>query len=182
MFKKYALCIGLVCFLTASSDSGSEQAGAGFSDSAQLLLSRLNLDSPGLEKVKSRSAQPEAAVKELLEFYRKGGAGRHPLDRNDREKMRNNSANERQLKMADDAVHHYFVGQGSYPPQYRGAKIDWATNPFPDNEWIWQFHRMSYWNAMGAAYWHTGDEKYAKEFAGQFMDWYRNNPLDKDHA
>jgi hypothetical protein len=35
---------------------------------------------------------------------------------------------------------------------------------------------------MGAAYWHTGDEKYAKEFAGQFMDWYRNNPLDKDHA
>lgn len=182
MLKKYVIWIELICFLTACSDSGSRQTDAGFSGHARLLLSRLNLDSPGLENVKSLSEQPEEAVKKLLEFYREGGTGHHPLNKNDRKKMRNHGANERQMKMADDAMNHYFVGQSSYPPQYRGEEIDWVTNPFPDNEWIWQFHRMSYWNAMGAAYWHTGDEKYAKEFTGQFLDWYHKNPLDEEHA
>ena len=182
MVKKYFLLIGLVCFLIACNNSDSGQTNTGFSDNAQLLLSRLDLDSPGLEKVKSLSGKPDAAVKELLKFYRKDGTGIHPLDKNDRKKMRGSSANESAMKMADDAMNHYFVGQGNYEPQYRGEEIDWVTNPFPDNEWIWQFHRMSYWNAMGAAYWHTGDEKYAKEFAKQFLDWYHKNPLDKEHA
>jgi heparan-sulfate lyase len=181
--KLLFLLVLSVCFLTSCSNTGKTQAGSvDFSDNAQLLLSRLDMESPGLERVKALSTQPESAVKELLAFYRKGGTGKHPLNKSDRKKMRNKSAGEKEMKMADDAMNHYFIGQGSYPPQFCGEDIDWASNPFPDNEWIWQLHRMSFWNAMGAAYWHTGDEKYAKEFAKQFLDWYHKNPQDKQHA
>ena len=52
----------------------------------------------------------------------------------------------------------------------------------PDSEWIWQLHRMSFWNAMARAYWHTGDETYAKAWGEQLIDWARNNPHDARHA
>ncbi len=35
---------------------------------------------------------------------------------------------------------------------------------------------------MGKAYWHTGDEKYAREWAAQLLDWTKDNPRDADHA
>ncbi len=70
----------------------------------------------------------------------------------------------------------------SYPPYFCGDDIDWSTSPVPDKEWIWQLHRMEFWNAMARMYWHTGDEKYAREWCLQFADWAKKNPHDQQHA
>ncbi len=73
--------------------------------------------------------------------------------------------------MADNALKHIFVGQSAYPPVFCGEDINWGMRPVPDNEWVWQLNRMYFWDAMARAYWHTGDEKYAKEWCYQLVDW-----------
>ena len=76
---------------------------------------------------------------------------------------------------------HVFVGQPAYPPYFCGDDIDWGTSPVPDKEWVWQLNRMSFWESMGRVYWHTGDEKYAKEWCKQLVDWTSKNPNDNEH-
>ena len=44
-----------------------------------------------------------------------------------------------------------------------------------------RLNRMRFWQAMALAYWDTGDEKYAKEWCSQLVDWVRKNPKDKEH-
>jgi heparan-sulfate lyase len=146
------------------------------------LLARLNLNAPGLEKVKANAQNPEQAARELLAYYRKRATVKHPVDRQHKAKARGTLATEKDLQVANDALQHILVGQPAYSPQFCGADINWATNPFPDKEWIWQLNRMSFWDALGKAYWHTGDEKYASEWASQLLDWTRDNPRDAAHA
>jgi heparan-sulfate lyase len=150
-------------------------------DSSRILLSRLNLDYPGLEQVKAAAGEPEVAMKELLTYFRNGGSGKHPLDKNTKNGLQGNCASERDLEIADNALKHIFIGQGAYPPYFCGEDIDWSTSPVPDTEWVWQLNRMGFWLSMGKAYRHTGDEKYAKAWAEQLTDWVRKNPNDKAH-
>ena len=147
-----------------------------------LLLSRLNLDDPGLEKVKASAQNPERAARELLAYYRKRTTVKHPVERQLKTKARGTLATEKDLQLANDALKHILVGQPAYPAQFCGEDINWATNPFPDKEWIWQLNRMGFWDAMGKAYWHTGDEVYAREWAAQLLDWTQDNPRDAEHA
>ena len=91
------------------------------------------------------------------------------------------SAGEADMVAADNALKHIFVGQSAYPPYFCGDDINWGTRPVPDNEWVWQLNRMTFWNAMARAYWHTGDEKYAKAWVDQMMDWVKKNPNDESH-
>lgn len=49
--------------------------------------------------------------------------------------------------------------------------------PVKDNELRWQLHRHKWFTPMGKAYRVSGDEKYAAEWAAQFMDWIKKNPL-----
>jgi heparan-sulfate lyase len=146
------------------------------------LLSRLNLDGPGLERVKAEAAEnPETAMKELLSYFRNGGSGKHPTDKNTKHSLLGKCASQRDIEIADNALKHIFVGQPSYPPHFCGEDIDWSTSPVPDSEWVWQLNRMTFWIAMGRAYWHTGDEKYAEAWADQLRDWVRKVPNDKAH-
>ncbi|MCK4625354.1 MAG: alginate lyase family protein [Phycisphaerae bacterium] len=147
-------------------------------DSTKTLLKRLDLNRPGLEKVKASADDPAKAAKELLAYYRARKSVKHPVNRADRKKSRGKYANARDIKIANDALKHVFITQGSYPPYFVGKDIDWATNPVPDHEWIWQLHRMYFWDAMARTYWHTGDEKYAREWCLQLRDWARKNPVD----
>jgi heparan-sulfate lyase len=147
-----------------------------------LLLSRLNLNAPGLEKVKANAQNPERAARELLAYYRKRTTVKHPIDRQQKAQAKGTLATEKDLHVANDALKHILVGQPAYPAQFCGEDINWATNPFPDKEWIWQLNRMTFWDAMGKAYWHTGNEKYAREWAAQLLDWTRDNPRDAEHA
>jgi hypothetical protein len=66
-----------------------------------------------------------------------------------------------------------------------GPEIDWAFNPttqpdskWPRNhEWTWQLSRHHMWVDLGRAYYATGDEKYAAEFAAQLKSWVRECPM-----
>ncbi len=91
-------------------------------------------------------------------------------------------ASEKDLKIADDALAHVFVGQPAYPSHFCGDDIDWSTNPYPDKEWVWQLNRMSFWESMGKTYRQTSNEKYARAWADQIVDWTKKNPRDERHA
>ena len=147
-----------------------------------LLLSRLDLDAPGLEKVKAAANNPTAAATELLAHYRNRTSVKHPIARAPVGPSAENIATEKDIQAADDALKHIFVGQPAYPSHFCGDDIDWATNPYPDKEWVWQLNRMTFWEAMGRAYRQTGDEKYAQEWGTQLIGWTVKNPRDAAHA
>lgn len=145
------------------------------------LLSHLNVNMSGLEKVKASRNNPEQAAGELLVYYRARNFIKHPIDRHSKASMFGRSATDKDLKDANDALKHIFTGQSAYPPYFCGNDINWATSPVPDNEWVWQLNRMSFWDAMARAYWHTGDEQYAQEWCNQLLDWTKKNPRDDQH-
>lgn len=145
------------------------------------LLSRLNLDDNGLEQVLQSVDNPQQAAKELLKYYRLRNSIKHQIARNEKNDFLGSCADEKDFTIADNALKHIFVGQPAYPPHFCGDDIDWSSSPVPDNEWVWQLNRMYFWDAMGRAYWHTNDEKYAKEWSRQLVDWTRKNPNDEAH-
>ena len=151
------------------------------STETEFLLSRIDLSQKGLEKVSKNQSNPQIAAIKLLEYFRHRNAVRHPIDRNLKASLKGKIATEKDFETANNALKHIFVGQPAYPPYFCGEDIDWGTRPVPDNEWVWQLNRMSFWDAMGRVYWHTGDEKYAKAWGEQLMDWTRKNPNDEEH-
>ncbi|MCK4623801.1 MAG: heparinase II/III family protein [Phycisphaerae bacterium] len=149
--------------------------------SMKILLKRLDLDRPGLEKVKASAADPAKAAKELLAYYRARKSVKHFIDRTDRVKSRGKYASAGNMKTADNALKHIFVSFSAYPPHFCGKDIDWSSSPVPDIEWLVHLHQMNWWPRMAKAYWHTGDEKYAREWCFQLADWVRKNPRDRKH-
>ena len=148
---------------------------------AQLLnkevFSLLNLDYPGLEKVKKAYYEDkfEEASQELLKYYRQRTGVVNPfLD------LENITISPTQQKWADDALQHTFFVHNGYQPSYNyGKDINWQYWPVRDNELRWQLHRHKWFTPMGKAYWLTKDEKYAKEWTYQFLDWIKKNPLQQ---
>jgi heparan-sulfate lyase len=161
----------LLCFA-----SGFAQSTVS-STETEKLLSRIDLDYPGLEKVKQAQNNPKLASAELLNYFKSRTSVKHPINA----KIINEEITEKDLKWANDALDHIFVGQPAYPSYFCGDDIDWSSSPVPDKEWVWQLNRMYFWNAMGKVYSQTGDEKYAKEWASQVLDWTGKNPNDEAH-
>ena len=145
------------------------------------LLSRLDLNKPELERVRRSYGNPSLAAGELIKYYKSRSSVKHPVDRIKKAEMLGKAASASEIKMADNALKHIFVGQSAYPPVFCGEDINWGMRPVPDNEWVWQLNRMYFWDAMASAYWNTGDEKYAKEWCYQLVDWTVKNPNDKEH-
>ena len=172
----------LLLLMFSSQESGAQPATEDKDESkGALLISRLDLTRPGLEKVKSANSEEEA-LSALLAYYRARTDVKHELERFSKTEKLGNFASEKDIKIADDALEHIFVGQPAYPSYFCGNDIDWSLRPVPDNEWVWQLNRMSFWQAMGKAYWHTGDSKYAEEWCNQIVDWVKKNPRDEAHA
>lgn len=137
----------------------------------------LNLDYPGLEKVKTACSrqQWEEAAQELLAYYRNRTDIAHPdID------LKNLAISKEEQKWADDAMDHTFFVHKGYQPSYNyGKDINWEYWPVKDNELRWQLHRHKWFTPMGKAYRISGDEKYAKEWVFQYIDWIKKNPLVK---
>ena len=135
----------------------------------------LNLDYPGLEKVKTACDAGDTfrAAEELLAYYRsRTGVSTPDLD------LEHLSLSERERGWADDALEHtFYVHDGYQPPFNYGKDIDWRYWPVQDNELRWQLHRHKWFTPMGKAYRLTGDEKYAREWVLQYADWIKKNPL-----
>lgn len=137
----------------------------------------LNLDTKGLEQVKTyyEAEDFENAAASLLEYYRTRDNVVHPEVDLSKVKI-----SEQDQKWADDGLKHiFFVHYGYQPSYFYGDDINWEHWPVQDNELRWQLHRHKWWAPMGRAYQVSKDEKYAKEWAHQYMDWIKKNPLVK---
>lgn len=175
------LMAGLSCPVFAANNKLPKKITGNFSE-ITTLLSNLNLNASGLEKVESSVDNPLLAARELLAYYRARTFVKHPVDRKLKSVLFGKCASTGDIKIADNALKHVFIGQTAYPPYFCGNDINWNSRPVPDNEWVWQLNRMYFWESMSLAYWHTRDEKYAKEWCLQFVDWTKKNPCDKDHG
>ena len=137
----------------------------------------LDLNYPGLEQVKAACDKQEweKASSALLDYYRNRTSIQHPdIDLN------NIKITTEEQKWADDALEHTFFVHKGYQPSYNyGKDINWEYWPVQDNELRWQLHRHKWFTPMGKAYRLSGDEKYAKEWVYQYMDWIKKNPLVK---
>lgn len=150
-------------------------------DAIKTLISRLDLNRPEIRQLNLSPEKPQESAKALLTYFRKRTSVKHPVDRAEIASAKGMTASEKDLKMADDAVKHIFVGQPAYPPHFCGEDIDWNSRPVADMEWVWQLNRMYFWDAMARTYWHTGDETYARAWCEQIIDWTRKNPNDEAH-
>ena len=139
------------------------------------VFSLLNLDYPGLEKVKAlhNEGKDAEAAKELLDYYRARTGVKTP-DIN----LKSIKISKTEQQWADDALQHTFFAHKGYQPSFNyGEDIDWRYWPVKDNELRWQLHRHKWFTPMGKAYRISGDEKYAEEWTRQYIDWIRKNPL-----
>lgn len=159
-----------------------KEIGEDSDGAVRTLLSRLDLDAPALSAVRAVQDHPGEAAARLLQYYHERHSVTLPVDRKKKALSRGQGASARDMKIADDALKHLFIGQPTYPPHFCGKDIDWHSNPYPDKEWLWQLNRMYFWTSMAHAYWSTGDEKYARAWTRQLLDWIRKNPRDEDHA
>lgn len=141
------------------------------------VLDLLDLGRPGLEEVARLHAagQDSAAAAELLHYY-KERTGVTCTGVN----LDNIKLSKEHRRWADEALEHkFFVHDGYQPSYFYGDDIDWQYWPVRDNELRWQLHRTKWWVPMGKAYRLTGDEKYAREWTYQYLDWIKKNPLTK---
>jgi hypothetical protein len=61
---------------------------------------------------------------------------------------------------------------------YLGSGKHVTLNDPSDVKVPWELSRCQHFVTLGKAYWYTGNEKYAKEFAGQIESWIENNPVE----
>lgn len=152
-----------------------------YSQNIKQLLAQLDLEQSALSEVKKSLDHPTQAVAALLKYYKNRQGINHPINRNQKSLQSGKYADENDLKIANEALQHIFVGQRAYPSFFAGEDIDWGLRPVSDNEWVWQLNRMYFWDAMARAYWHTGNEQYAEEWTFQLKDWVKKNPRDSEH-
>jgi len=135
----------------------------------------INLEQKGLEKVKKNCTEGDykQAAANLLDYYRTRTHVKHPEINLERIRI-----NSEEQNWADEGLEHIFFAHKGYQPSYfYGEDINWEYWPVQDNELRWQLHRHKWWSPMGKAFRISGDEKYAKEWVFQYMDWIKKNPL-----
>jgi len=81
------------------------------------------------------------------------------------------------IEKADAALDGDIHPSGIQPVMTKRGDIDWTSNPSDSREWLLMIHRHAWWPLWGAAYQRTGDEKYARAFVSQLLDWIDKNPL-----
>ncbi len=134
----------------------------------------LNLDHPGLEKVKAAYTKGDfkKADKELLKYMRT----RTPVVMTDLD-MDNLSNKKDEQRWADQSLEHKFHAHKGYEAYFYGEDIDWRYWPVEDNELRWQLHRHYWFLPLAKAYYVTQDEKYAAALVEHYTDWVYKNPL-----
>lgn len=183
MFKKILLGITMItlvlCCDTAKAQSLNKESFA-----------IINLDHPGLEKVKKavQASKYEAAATALLQYYRERTHVRH-LNFNSDEvaKFAGKKVNADLQQLADDILIHKFKPHKGYPRYDYGKDINWQYRPVQDQLLTTFLHRTAFWESLGLVYRANGDERYAKEWFFQVQDWIKKNKEgaysdDKEYA
>lgn len=135
----------------------------------------IDLNRKGLEKVKKafEMGNNSEAAQKLLEFYQNRNGVVDPSVNID-----NVQASNEDFKNANEALEHKLYSHKGFQPNFfYGKDIDWTYWPVKDNELRFQLHRHKWFISMGKVFKKTGDEKYAKEWIFQYLDWIKKNPL-----
>jgi heparan-sulfate lyase len=175
---KAIVTVLLLFFVSQAACTVNDNDGRAGGDNVtlQLLLGRLN-ESCLPEELRSHTVNDSLKAGILLDYFRARNNVTHPIKREEREGSKGKTASKSDFEVANDALNHTFVGQSSYPRFFCGEDINWGLRPVPDNEWVWQLNRMTFWNSMARVYWHTGDEKYARAWVDQMMDWVKKTRM-----
>lgn len=153
-------------------------------------FANINLDHPGLEKVKKAvsATKYEAAASSLLQYYRARTTVRHlNFNSDDIIKFKGKKVNAETKQLADNILLHQFKPHKGYPTYDYGKDINWQYRPVKDQLLTTFLHRTAFWESLGIVYRSTGDEVYAKEWVFQVRDWIKKNKQgaysdDKDYA
>ncbi|HOM83771.1 MAG TPA: heparinase II/III family protein [Armatimonadota bacterium] len=142
------------------------------------LFEGLDLDRPGLEKVKAAVARQEwpAARQALLEYYRARKTPSYYAQYED-PPVRNPAVTTD--ARADALLTHKFPIHSYKEPTFDlGPDFNWHVHPIIDVEWPTKIHRCFHWSTLAAAYRQTGNEKYAEEIVQQLLDFGKDNPME----
>ena len=129
------------------------------------LMTKLDLDYPGLEAVKAASAKNDldTAGKELLAYFRK----RFPLQ---------SSLDLGPVKLgAQKTMVHEFSGSTPDQYQYRGSSIDWVTDGHSELTWMNFFLSISFNEEITDAYRKTRNTEFFRGWRSQMLSFYEHN-------
>ena len=137
------------------------------------LFSALNLDYLGLETVKAFVLSNDFAnAKTSLATYLRTRTNvnwnydwHHPTNAVSYDQA---SAN---------AVTNGIFSYGGYTTNFPNGNIDWNYQPSPTSQWLSLINRMDFWPNLGATYWGTGDEGYARAWVKQLRSWITQEPM-----
>ncbi|MBE6390650.1 MAG: hypothetical protein E7042_00385 [Lentisphaerae bacterium] len=131
------------------------------------VLKSLDLDFPGLEKVKALylANDKKAASFEFVKYLR---AKKQPAS------YLNSLASYDKSRAAQGLNYTYTYGKTSHC--FPNKKIDWFFNKTResgrlDYEWQWQLNRMPWFPAMAGAYLKSGNKEYVIAFVRQLRSW-----------
>ncbi|MEI6077631.1 MAG: heparinase II/III family protein [Verrucomicrobiota bacterium] len=76
-----------------------------------------------------------------------------------------------------NAVTNGTFAYDNFSTNFPGGNIDWSFEPSPTSQWPSLINRMDFWANLGATYWATGDEGYARAWVKQFRSWVAQEPV-----
>lgn len=187
-----ASVISLFCGLILYLWTPSAVAAPGWGQGAQPgpattdaeIIQDLNLDFPGMEKVKAavEANNLEAAKRAYLEFRRTASTTKWTI----MPSAMPANATETDDEIGDEILRHHIRSDEDdiYPGQGdMGKDFDWTHNPVDvhdprfTNEWTYCIvSRTPFWKQLADAYWKTHNEKYAREWVAELEDFAAKNP------
>ena len=157
------------------------------------LLAALDLEAPGMEKVKAAAETkgdevPLNAVQSAYLDYRRTASPARwrvmPENKPTNPQKKDDPQGEAVLAHRIRDAYHFRLMPAEVD---MGKDFNWTYNPVPRNssaysaEWTWgPIGRTEFWETLAAAYWQTGDEKYAAGWVDQLHDFATKNPMRYD--
>jgi hypothetical protein len=142
----------------------------------------LNLDYPGLEKVKSAVNKKDyaAARAEFANYMKNRAATKYFFDYNDKSEIvdiinaKFPKRKKTYIDAADIYLEHKFTLAGL--EKNLGSNINWRICGAAA-ECSAVLNKLGWLKTLGRAYWFSGDEKYSAEFVALLNDWMNDNPV-----
>ena len=172
--------------------------------SVEDVINSLDLENPSLGSVREayESRNMDRAVAELIKHFKFRRRPSFFFDWREREQyqklLRKWFAHEEAqlVEQANRVCQHEFGVFGSDSVKF-GEEVNWHLDPSSGKSWplehwskidvrgpdrvgdariTWEINRHQFFFILGRAYWFTGDEKYAREFASLIRSWIDANP------
>jgi hypothetical protein len=174
-------------FLRAEGPAGPGATPGPVTTDAEIIAD-LNLDFPGLEKVKAAVAANDlpAAEQAYLDYRRNGSPARWKVMPADEPPAAVEKTDLRGDEVCSHRIPNITYSSVVLPAKSvaMGEDFDWTHNPLPHDdpsftqEWTYvSVSRVPFWRDLADAYWKTRDEKYAVEWVKELQDFAAKNPM-----